>query len=123
MFNIHSLQQANRQLGSLLEEREQRMIYNHYINQNHFIAGERIRAPFDASGKRLRKSSLVVANCVAVPVRYNDNLEPTHVLCWVPETDIARWLCLKDWRFKMKDLDGIPEQLHFDVTTWKYGDR
>jgi hypothetical protein len=100
-------------LADLLQEREERLIYDHYIAQGHYVAGERLRHP-------KRKGSLVIAGCVPVPVRYNKELEPTHVLCWKPQTDVCRWVSLSTGQFLMKDLGGIPEQFHINDAEWEY---
>jgi hypothetical protein len=104
----NKLLELTQQMETLILERREALFFNHYQKQGHYKHNEIIRAPIGENGKRLRKGNLTVANCIACPVEYDDDFNPTYVLCWVPQENMVRWLRLEDWRFDMKKSDRIP---------------
>lgn len=92
-------------MRDLLAEREAAVRYSHYVQAGHYRPGTFLRHPN-------RRGTLTIATCIACPVRYTDDLQPTHVLVWVPHTATCRWLDLKSGRINLTDVTDIPEDFH-----------
>jgi len=102
-----------KQTGRMLELLREKKYAHAVIRYDAYDAESYPRDGFLRTRRQRGNTNLRIVND-ALPVRYDNDWNVTHVMCWVPQHQHARWVNLSTWHFEKKDTEGIPERLLTD---------